>query len=73
VNKSFMNLLLALVRIYRYVISPLLGSRCRYFPSCSAYAIEAIEKYGALKGMYLVLKRIFRCHPFCAGGFDPVP
>ena len=66
-------LLLALIRIYKYVISPLLGRRCRFFPSCSEYAAEAVEKYGALKGMRLGLKRISRCHPWNPGGFDPVP
>ena len=66
-------LLLALIRIYKYVISPFLGRRCRFFPSCSEYAAEAVEKYGALKGAYLGLKRISRCHPWNPGGFDPVP
>ena len=67
------NLLLALVRFYRFAISPMLGQRCRFFPSCSEYAVEAIERYGALKGMRLGLARLFRCHPWNPGGFDPVP
>ena len=67
------RLLLALIRIYKYVISPFLGRRCRFFPSCSEYAAEAVEKYGAFKGAYLGLKRISRCHPWNPGGFDPVP
>ena len=66
-------LLLALIRIYKYMISPFLGSRCRFFPSCSEYALEAVDKYGAFKGACLGLKRIFRCHPWNTGGFDPVP
>ena len=66
-------LLLALIRFYKYVISPLLGRRCRFFPSCSEYAAEALEKHGALKGARLGLKRISRCHPWNPGGFDPVP
>ena len=66
-------LLLALIRIYKYLISPLLGRRCRFFPSCSEYASEALEKHGALKGARLGLKRISRCHPWNPGGFDPVP
>ncbi|WP_263770805.1 membrane protein insertion efficiency factor YidD [Propionivibrio soli] len=66
-------LILASVRIYKYVVSPLLGPRCRFFPSCSDYAIEAVRKYGALKGAGLAAKRIGRCHPWNAGGFDPVP
>ena len=66
-------LLLALIRFYQYVISPLLGRRCRFFPSCSEYTAEALEKHGALKGACLGLKRISRCHPWNSGGFDPVP
>ena len=66
-------MLLALIRCYRYAISPLLGSRCRFFPSCSEYAAEAVEKYGARKGAALGLKRIARCHPWNPGGVDPVP
>ncbi len=67
------RLLLILIRCYKYVVSPLLGSRCRFFPSCSEYTAEAIEKYGAFKGGRLGLQRIFRCHPWNPGGFDPVP
>jgi len=67
------HLLLALIRIYKYMISPFFGSRCRFFPSCSEYALEAVDKYGAFKGTCLGLKRIFRCHPWNTGGFDPVP
>lgn len=66
-------LLLALLRFYRYAVSPLLGPRCRFFPSCSEYTAEAIQKYGALKGSLLAGKRLARCHPWNAGGFDPVP
>jgi hypothetical protein len=66
-------LLLVLVKAYRYAISPLLGSNCRYHPCCSEYAVEAIERYGAGKGLWLAMKRIGRCHPWSAGGFDPVP
>jgi putative membrane protein insertion efficiency factor len=67
------RILLALITFYRYVISPLLGSRCRYFPTCSAYTQEAVERYGAARGGWLGIKRIFRCHPFHPGGVDPVP
>jgi uncharacterized protein len=66
-------LLLALIRIYQYAISPFLGRRCRFFPSCSEYTAEAVQKYGAFKGTGLGLKRISRCHPWNSGGFDPVP
>ncbi len=66
-------LLVALVRVYQLFISPLLPPACRYYPSCSAYAIEALEKHGARRGSWLAVKRIGRCHPFRPGGFDPVP
>lgn len=65
--------LIWLVRLYQVGLSPLLGPSCRYFPTCSAYAIEALEKHGAWRGGWLALRRIGRCHPFRAGGFDPVP
>jgi hypothetical protein len=67
------RLLVILIRGYRYAISPLLGRRCRYFPSCSEYAGEAIEKHGAGRGTWLGLKRVLRCHPWHPGGYDPVP
>jgi hypothetical protein len=66
-------LLQGLIRIYQYALSPFLGSRCRFFPSCSEYAAEAVEKYGALKGLGLGLKRLSHCHPWNSGGFDPLP
>ena len=66
-------LLLSLVKFYRGFISPLLPPSCRYVPTCSEYALIAIEKYGAIKGGWLSLKRILRCHPFHEGGYDPVP
>jgi putative membrane protein insertion efficiency factor len=65
--------LIALVRGYQIALSPLLPAACRYYPSCSAYAVEALEKYGAWRGTWLAMKRIGRCHPFRPGGFDPVP
>jgi putative membrane protein insertion efficiency factor len=67
------QLLLALIGFYRYAISPFLGRRCRFFPSCSEYAAEAVEKHGVGKGARLALQRILRCHPWNPGGFDPVP
>lgn len=65
--------LLALIHVYRYSLSPLLGPNCRFFPSCSDYALQAIDKHGAGYGSWLALKRIARCHPWHPGGFDPVP
>lgn len=65
--------LILIVRTYRYLVSPLLGNHCRFYPSCSSYAIEALERHGALKGCWLSLRRLFRCHPFHPGGVDPVP
>ena len=62
-----------LVRAYRYAISPMLGANCRYEPSCSAYAEEALQRYGAVRGGWLVLRRIVRCHPWGGSGYDPVP
>ena len=62
------------IRLYRKFISPILGpSKCRFYPTCSAYAYEAISKYGAIKGGFLTVKRILKCHPFNPGGYDPVP
>ncbi len=67
------KLVIIFIKFYQYSISPLLGRNCRYYPTCSAYAVEAVEKYGSLKGTAFAIKRILRCHPFHAGGFDPVP
>jgi putative membrane protein insertion efficiency factor len=64
---------IGLVRGYQLVISPWLGPRCRFHPSCSHYACEALQSHGLLGGSWLTLRRLARCHPFCAGGFDPVP
>ena len=66
------KLLLALIRFYQGYISPLLGPRCRFHPTCSQYAFEAVSKYGAFKGSWLSIKRILKCHPFHPGGYDPL-
>lgn len=66
-------LLIALVRGYRLLLSPWLGASCRFEPTCSAYALEALERHGAAAGSYLTLRRLARCHPWCDGGLDPVP
>lgn len=65
--------LIALVRVYRLLLSPWLGNQCRFEPTCSAYAIGALGRHGALAGSYLAAARIARCHPWCEGGLDPVP
>ena len=67
------RMLMAMVRFYRAAISPLRPPCCRFYPTCSQYALEALEKYGALKGGYLAVRRILRCNPFHPGGYDPVP
>ncbi len=67
------TILLALIRAYRYLLSPLLGRHCRFTPTCSVYAMQAISLYGAFHGSWMAAKRILRCHPLCAGGHDPVP
>ena len=65
--------LIFLLHIYRGGISPLIGPRCRFYPSCSCYAQQAIEQHGSLSGLYLTLRRLLRCHPWHPGGYDPVP
>jgi uncharacterized protein len=67
------RLLILGVRAYQVGLGPLLPASCRYYPSCSAYAIEALERHGALRGTWLSVRRILRCHPFRPGGYDPVP
>ncbi|MBG0844820.1 membrane protein insertion efficiency factor YidD [Pseudomonas chengduensis] len=67
------RLAISLLRGYQYLISPLLGPRCRFHPSCSHYAIEALQQHGLLRGLWLTLRRLLRCHPWHPGGHDPVP
>jgi putative membrane protein insertion efficiency factor len=67
------TLLIALVRGYQYALRPMLGTNCRFHPSCSDYAREAIERHGAARGAWLATRRILRCHPYHPGGYDPVP
>ncbi len=67
------KVLILFIRGYQLLISPLLGNNCRFYPSCSHYAQEAIEVHGGVKGLWLTIRRLLRCHPFNPGGFDPVP
>lgn len=70
---ALMKVMIGLVRVYQYTLSPLLGPRCRFWPSCSSYTIEAIQVHGPLAGGWMAIKRIVKCHPGHAGGMDPVP
>lgn len=67
------HLLIGLVRLYKKLISPLLPGACRFIPTCSQYAVEALERYGALRGGAMAIWRVLRCNPFCRAGYDPVP
>jgi len=67
------TILLAIIKVYQYAISPYLAPSCRYMPTCSCYAAESIQTHGAIKGGWLAIKRILRCHPWHEGGYDPVP
>lgn len=72
IDRAFMWLGLVLIRSYQLLISPLIGPRCRYSPTCSQYAYDAVGKYGLFKGGYLAVRRLLRCHPWSPGGYDPV-
>jgi len=73
INKCFQTVFIGLIKAYQYTLSPLLGPACRFYPSCSEYAYQAIVRHGPVKGLLLAVKRILRCHPFHPGGVDPVP
>lgn len=73
VNTPFKSFVLASIRFYQHAVSPHFPPSCRYTPTCSSYAYEAVAKYGPLKGTWMAVKRILRCHPFHSGGYDPVP
>lgn len=73
IQKSFQALLIGLVKFYQYTLSPVLGNHCRFYPSCSQYAIESIQAQGIKKGILLAAKRLVKCHPWHPGGVDPVP
>lgn len=72
-KKIFIGILVFLVRIYQYIISPLMPATCRYQPTCSHYMVEALKKHGPIKGLFLGTKRILSCHPWGGSGYDPVP
>ncbi len=72
-NNLITKLLIIIIKFYKLALSPLLPSACRFYPTCSVYTIGALHRYGPVKGLFLSLKRILRCHPFCEGGYDPVP
>ena len=73
IKKYSKNILILFIKLYQYCISPLLGPRCRFYPSCSQYAIEAVQRHGSISGLFLMLKRISKCHPWHQGGIDQVP
>jgi len=73
VHRAAVTGLVFVIRAYQKVVSPLLGPRCRYAPTCSEYAVEAIERHGVMRGLALALWRVLRCHPFGGSGYDPVP
>jgi uncharacterized protein len=66
-------LIIFIIKIYKKIVSPILPQSCRFYPSCSVYSIKAFEKYGVIKGLWLSIRRISRCHPFNPGGYDPLP
>lgn len=67
------RLLISIVKAYQLVLSPFFGQQCRFYPTCSQYSVEAIQKHGALLGSYYTVRRLSRCHPWCDGGHDPIP
>lgn len=73
VTRVIRTVFLLIIRFYQRAISPLLGKNCRFYPTCSSYTYEAIETHGVVKGIFLGIKRIIKCHPFHPGGYDPVP
>ncbi|MGD8290556.1 MAG: membrane protein insertion efficiency factor YidD [Desulfobacterales bacterium] len=72
-DKFIKTVFISIIWVYQYTLSPLIGPRCRFYPSCSEYARQAIDRHGTLNGLFLAAKRILRCHPFHPGGVDPVP
>lgn len=73
INCMLTIMIVSIFKLYQFMISPLLGNRCRFYPSCSQYTIESIRSHGILSGIYYSILRILKCHPFCMGGYDPIP
>lgn len=73
IREALSACIIALIKVYQWIISPLIGPKCRYTPTCSQYGIQAIQKHGVAKGMWLTIKRVGRCHPWGGHGYDPVP
>ena len=73
VNRVLVGVLVALIRVYQWTLSPWLGAYCRYEPTCSAYAVVALERFGPIRGSWLTVRRLLRCHPWATSGYDPVP
>jgi putative membrane protein insertion efficiency factor len=73
INRIFSGFFIGLIKVYQFTLSPFFGKQCRFIPTCSQYGIEAIQKHGALKGSWLTIKRILRCHPWGGSGYDPIP
>ena len=72
-NKFIISTLLIIIKAYQLIISPIIGSNCRFLPTCSEYAIESLKSYGLIKGIFLTVKRIGKCHPWGSHGYDPIP
>jgi putative membrane protein insertion efficiency factor len=70
---TMQKIIISLIRAYQYLLSPFFGAHCRYYPTCSSYAVEAVRQHGVIKGLSLAARRIGRCHPWHEGGYDPVP
>jgi putative membrane protein insertion efficiency factor len=73
VNRVLVGVLIALIRVYQWTLSPWLGADCRFEPTCSTYAVLALERFGPIRGSWLAVRRLLRCHPWAASGYDPVP
>lgn len=73
ISQALIRAMVGVLKVYQWALSPFLGSNCRFYPSCSQYSIEALQHHGVLRGVWLTLRRLVKCHPYHSGGFDPVP